>query len=174
MLAAASVGDVTLLAAAFAVGRAGRESRAGPAVTAGVGALLAAAAVVVRWRTPSLELLAGAQAVLGPAGWVGPAPAAAAAWCAAAAFVLGAGPVGGRGGELAPVPVGTARAVAAGLAATAVVAGPGPTEGVWLRVAAAVGAVGLAWVAGRLLPPWPAAAAALGAGAAALALAGVA
>ena len=52
-----------------------------------------------RWGSTSLEALSGAQAVLGPAGWVGPRTAAAASWLAAAAVLLAATralDVGGR------------------------------------------------------------------------------
>ncbi|HUF33638.1 MAG TPA: hypothetical protein VMN58_10585 [Acidimicrobiales bacterium] len=45
-------------------------------------------AVSVRWGSSSLSGLAGAQAVLGPAGLVGSRPAVASAWLAATALVL--------------------------------------------------------------------------------------
>lgn len=42
-----------------------------------------------RWGSTSLAALAGNQAVLGPAGWVGPSRAATGSWLAAAALVVG-------------------------------------------------------------------------------------
>lgn len=101
---------------------------------------LAAAAVVVRWGTTSLEAVAGAQGVLGPAALAGPALAALSQLCAATAIVL-----------LAP---GWAwGAVAAGSAAAFVAAGPGGAGGAPVRLLATVVAVGLALLA-RHLPSW--------------------
>ena len=48
-----------------------------------------------RWGSTSLDALAGAQAVLGPAGFVGPTAAAAGSWLAAVANVLSPPPEGG-------------------------------------------------------------------------------
>lgn len=123
------------------------------AVLAGVAALdawagtVAVAAVVVglaRFGTTSLSGLAGVQAVLGPAAFVGPALGAAASVLAAAACVLAA-PAGRRGwlfGALAGlVAVGPA-AVDAGDAA--------------LRVAGLALGVGLVEAVGRRWPTRPA------------------
>jgi hypothetical protein len=105
-------------------------------------ALLVAGAALLRFGSSSLDALAGAQAVLGPGGVVGPARAAASTWLAAGALVLGAP------GGLSAVPFG--------LAAGALVAGPAPRTpfDVLLRLGAALLAGGLAWMAGRWLPPW--------------------
>ena len=155
-VAAGSTGDTLLLGVLLGVA-AGR-------VAAGVAAVLALASVLVRWGSPSLEALAGAQAVLGPAGTVGSTAAAASAWCAAAALVLAAPRVQAawwwRVAVVAPF----------GISAAAVVLGAGPGGLLWLRLAASVGAALLALVV-TLLPRPPVAAFALAAGAAALGLA---
>lgn len=80
VLAVLSRGDVIVLAALLAL-----AAWRLPAVAAAVPALLATA---WRWGSTSLEALAGAQAVIGPAGWTGPTPAAVSSWLAAAALVL--------------------------------------------------------------------------------------
>ena len=59
-----------------------------PVAAAAVAAALAATAW--RWSSSSLEDIAGAQAVLGPAGWVGPALGAAGSGLAALAVLLAA------------------------------------------------------------------------------------
>jgi hypothetical protein len=131
VLGAASRGEVVvlgLLLAALAL----RPTT----VLAVAGALLASS---WRWGSTSLEALAGAQAVLGPAGGVGPTAAAAGAWLGAAALVLALG--------RRPDPV---RALPAGIAAAAVLAGPGPGGDVPIRVIVAVGAAAAAWGLGRL------------------------
>lgn len=111
-----------------------------PVAAAAAGAALVAASW--RWGSTSLEAIAGAQAVLGPAGLVGPHRAAVASWLAAGAVVL-ASPAGrfGRVGSALP-------ALASGTAAAVVVAGPAPGGDVWIRVVAAVLATALAAGAG--------------------------
>lgn len=131
VLAVLSRGDVVVLAALLAL-----AAWHLPAVGAVVPALLASA---WRWGSTSLDALAGAQAVLGPAGWTGPAAAAASAWLAAVAVVLA---VSGR----LPRPPSLVLAVATGATAAVVVAGPAPGGAVWVRVLATVVATGLALV----------------------------
>jgi hypothetical protein len=170
-VAAASAGDVAVLAAALALAHAGGRPRPGPASAAAVAVALAGASVVLRWGSSSLTALAGAQAVLGPAGWVGPPRAAASSWCAAAALVLATPPVADRTGGRVGVLLGAGRALASGLAAAAVVAGPGPWAFAGVRVPASAVAVLAAWLAGRALPRWAGPGAGLCAGVAAVVLA---
>jgi len=91
VLAALSRGDAVVLAAGLAIA----TWRPLPVLSlAG-----AAAASSWRWGSSSLEAWAGAQAVLGPAGWVGPSTAAAASWAAGVAVLLAASrPLPGVGG----------------------------------------------------------------------------
>ena len=134
LMAATSVGDVLLVAVALAVVAAD--------VVVGAGVLLAAASVVIRWGSSSLGALAGNQAVLGGAGWSGSIAAAASAGCAA-------------GAVLVATPPGVLPALAFGLGAATVVAGPGIGGAVGVRVAASIVGVGVAWLLGRLAsPPW--------------------
>lgn len=118
-----------------------------------------------RWGSTSLDALAGAQAVLGPAGIVGPATAASASWLAAIAILLSVPAhvggmrdrnwapgapdvpsgwlssfVGGNGvpGRAPGAPNPLISSVAVGAAAAAVVAGPGPGGDLWVRVVATV------------------------------------
>ena len=86
----------------------------------------ALASAAWRWGSASLEDVAGAQAVLGPAGWVDPPMAAAGSWLAALALVLVS--------PALPPRVGW---VAAGASAAVVVAGPGPGD-LWVRALAVV------------------------------------
>ena len=82
LLAVLSRGDAVVLALVLAVA----VWRPLPAA-----ALVAAlAASSWRWGSTSMEALAGDQAVLGPAGWVGPGAAAAGSWLAAVALVVAA------------------------------------------------------------------------------------
>lgn len=118
VLALTSRGDVVVLAAALAV------ATWRPLAALSVAAVLTS--VAWRWGSTALEDVAGAQAVLGPAGWVGPTLAAAGSWLAAAALVL-----------LAPALPRPAGWVVVGAAAAVVVAGPGPGE-VWVRAVATV------------------------------------
>jgi hypothetical protein len=158
-VAAGSSGDTLLLGVLLGLA-AGR-------VAAGVAAVLALSSVLIRWGSPSLEALAGAQAVLGPAGTVGTTAAAASAWCAASALVLAAPRPDAR------LPWRIVAVAPFGIAAAAVVLGAGPGGLLWLRVVASVGAVVLALTI-TLLPRRLTVAAALGAGAAAVVLAMVA
>jgi hypothetical protein len=117
------------------------------------------AASAWRWSSTALEDIAGAQAVLGPAGAVDPASAAVAAWLGALAIVLAtpnlleawlfekadAGAISRdappwlRQG-LAWLPAG-----AFGASAATVVAGPAVSDDLWIRVAATIVAIALAW-----------------------------
>lgn len=128
--AVASRGDVLLLGVVLGVG-------AG-SVVAGAAGVLAGVAVLVRWGSPSLGALAGAQAVLGPAGTTGSAAAAASAWCAASALVLVVRPLAPDPGGARWLRVGVvlASTVPFGLAAADVVAGPGPGGSLATRVVA--------------------------------------
>ena len=115
---------------------------AGDVLAGGVGALVALACLV-RLGSSSLPALAGAQAVLGPAGLSVSAAAASSAWLSAAAL-------------LAAAPAGIA-GLAFGAAAGAVVAGPAPgtPAGLGVRVAAGAAGAGLAWLAGARLARRP-------------------
>jgi hypothetical protein len=154
-----------------------------PVAAAAAGAALVAASW--RWGSTSLEAIAGAQAVLGPAGVVGPDRAAAACWLAAGAIVL-ASP--GRRAEAGGGSARQARAgahnlvarlarglpaAASGAAAAVVVAGPAPGGDVWVRVVAAPVGVALAAAVAAVRgrggrSPWVADGLALAAGGAAL------
>lgn len=147
VLAVLSRGDVVVLAALLAL-----AAWHLPAVGAVVPALLASA---WRWGSTSLDALAGAQAVIGPAGWTGPKAAAASAWLAAVALVLavpGRRPRlttegGGTGGPSAALDASNlVLAIATGATAAVVIAGPAPGGAVWVRVLATVVATGLAFV----------------------------
>ena len=132
-----------------------------------------------RWGSTSLDALAGAQAVLGPAGFVGPTTAAAASWLAAVAILVSSAPAPAHVGGMrsperataAPNPLlarlttrvggmrGPERAtdapnlrlssVAAGAGAAVVVAGPAAGGDLWIRVLAIVVASGAALLIGR-------------------------
>jgi hypothetical protein len=178
VLAVLSRGDGLVLAVLLAAG-AWRPLALGATVPALV-------AATWRWGSSSLEALAGAQAVLGPAGWVGPPRSAAASWLAALALVLAAPAalqrVGGRTARWARAGApnlgrsgALLLAAATGTAAAAVVAGPAPGGDVWVRVVAGALATGLAALVGALRrrsPRWSLAldAAAIAAGVAALVL----
>ena len=138
-LAVTSTGSMVL--AALLVGVAARDRRSAGA------ALLAVVATAIRFRTATFDDLAGIQSVLGPAGTVGPVTAAASAWLAATAVVLAARPLTRPS---LPAPTGrldqlrdATPAVACGLFAAALVAGPGPSD-LGVRVLASVVGVGLA------------------------------
>lgn len=113
-----------------------------PLAAAAAGAGLIAASW--RWGSTSLEAIAGAQAVLGPAGLVEPASAATASWLAASALVLVTGRLRAPGAGPAPRALHALSAAATGAAAAVVVAGPAPGGDVWVRVLAGVLATGLA------------------------------
>jgi hypothetical protein len=131
VLAGTSRGD-SLVLGVLVVLLAGRPT----ALVAVGGAFVASA---WRWGDSSLEALAGAQAVLGPAGGVGPAPAAAGAWLAAAALVAAA--------ARRPHPL---EAAALGAAAAAVLAGPAPGGDLPVRVIVALGVAGASFGLGHL------------------------
>src|SRR5207253_8473229 len=129
--------------------------------------------VALRWGSSSLGAVAGAQAVLGPAGWTGSAAAVASAWTAAAAVVL-ASPgerVPGLPRWLGPL----AAAVPFGLVTAVVAVGPGPGGAVRLRVVASIVGTAAVMAVGRIDGDWLTAArprAAVGLGVAALVLGG--
>jgi hypothetical protein len=131
LLATASRGDALVLGLLLVA--LGLAPTTGAAVA---GALVASS---WRWGTTSLEALAGAQAVLGPAGGVGSSASAAGSWLAAGAIVLALG--------RRPDPV---RAVPAGIAAAALLAGPAPGGDVPIRVFVALGAAAAAFGIGHL------------------------
>lgn len=120
-----------------------------------VGLRVAASAVVLaviasswRWGSTSLEALSGAQAVLGPAGGVGPATAALGSWLAGVAILFALARPTEVEGWFGAVEV--ARAAAAGVAVSAVLAGPAPGGDLLARAVVGLGvsaaAVGLAMV----------------------------
>jgi hypothetical protein len=140
-LALAGAGHLFVLGGLVAlVGR----SRAGAAA-----ALLAVTAVLVRWSGPSLAAAAGNQAVLGPAVVVGSTAAAVSSLLAATAVVL-----------LAPRP--PVLAVAVGIVAGAIAAGPELPHELGVRAAGIAVGVAAALVA-RWVPLRHPAAAALAA-----------
>lgn len=150
VLAALSRGDAIVLAALLLIA----VSR--PLALAVVPALLAAS---WRFASTSLEAVAGAQAVLGPAGLVGPVRAAAASWLAATALVLctpawaglRTGPTAAPARALQAIGGVTGLTAAAlGAAAAAVVAGPSLQGDWWVRVLATGLAVALGLGVGRL------------------------
>ena len=167
MLAASSRGDAVVLVVALAL--------AAGSVLATVALIGALAGVVLRWGSSSLGAVAGAQAVLGPAGWTGGAAAVASAWAAAVAIVLAspADAVPGLPSWVAP----TATAAPFGLVAALVAVGPGPGGALALRVVASVVATAAVVALGRTRRPQLTAArarVAVGLGAAALVLGGLA
>ena len=137
LMALTSSGDVLLLGVLLGVAAAD--------VVVGAAAVGVGLAVLGRWGTSSLAALAGGQAVIGAAGATGPAVLAASAWCGAAALVLTA-------------PARPVAALAFGLAAADVVAGPavvsvhGGGTKLAIRVAASLVAVLVAWHAGSQVP----------------------
>ncbi len=135
VLALSSRGDVLVLAAALGV----VAARPLPAVALGV----ALVATGWRWGSTGLEDIAGAQAVLGPAGWVAPARAAVAAWLAAGVVVLTT-PAWSEGSSPAPGWRRWLVVAASGASAAVVVAGPAPGGDLWVRPLAVVVALGLA------------------------------
>ena len=131
-LAISSRGDALLLVIVLGL-LAADSARAVGVAGALVGSML-------RWGTTSLGAIAGAQAVLGPAGWTGSGIAVASAWVGAAALVV-ATPVS------PPTHVGLLAAAAPfGLAAGLVVVGPGPGGALPLRVIVALALITLAAV----------------------------
>ena len=145
VLAVLSRGDVLVLAALLVI------AAWRPWALAVVPAMLASA---WRWGSTSLDALAGAQAVLGPAGFVGPAAAAAASWLAAAA-VLASVPAARVGGMDVPnrdadAPNLVLGPLAVGAAAAAIVAGPAAGGELWIRLVATVVAAAAALAIARL------------------------
>jgi hypothetical protein len=157
VVALVSRGDVVVLAVLLGL--------AAASAIAGAAAAVALGAATVRWGTSSLGAIAGDQAVLGVAGATGSSAAIASAWIAAVALLLAVPPrpsVAGWRGRVHAVPFG--------LAAAAVVAGPGPGGDLAWRVAASAVLVAVAcWSApiGHRLRP----VVALGAGCIAVGLA---
>ena len=135
-LAAGSRGDVAVLAVLLAFG-AGRRT---PAFASAV----ALCAVMVRWGSTSLRAIAGAQAVLGPAGWTGSNAAVVSSWLAALALVGAARPLRRDWSW-----VGIAGVVPFAVAAADVVAGPSLGGALALRVVATVIGLAAALVASR-------------------------
>jgi len=157
-MAISSRGDVVVLALLLGFGAMRRAS--------GVAIALALTASLVRWGSPSLGAIAGAQAVLGPAGWTGSAAAVASAWLAAVALLLAAVPLSRANNLvlalwLAPFAI----------AAADVSVGPAPGGALPLRVVASVVAMAaaVALARWRSLPTI-----AIGCGALALLCAGIA
>jgi hypothetical protein len=133
-MALSSTGDVLLLAVLLGVAAAD--------VAVGAAAALGGLAVLGRFGSTSLAALAGAQHVVGAAGTTGPVALAGAMWCAALAFALGS-----RGELLV--------AVACGLSAANVVAGPAvhSADALAIRTASSLVAVTFAWYVGGWVPP---------------------
>ncbi|MEY2434686.1 MAG: hypothetical protein QOC92_4411 [Acidimicrobiaceae bacterium] len=129
-LAVLSRGDVIVLALLLGFGAGRRMS--------GLASAAALLAALVRWGSPSLGAIAGAQAVLGPAGWTGSAAAVASAWFAAVALVLAATPLFKKNVVLVALSVAPFA-----VAAADVVVGPAPGGALALRVLASVIAIGL-------------------------------
>ncbi len=157
VLALTSRGDVVLLAVLLGFGAARR--------TSALACAAALSAALVRWGSPGLGAIAGAQAVVGPAGWTGSNVAVASSWLAASALLLAAVPLDDerlavRALSVAPFAV----------AAADVVVGPAPGGALALRAAATVLACGLAFALTRWRRwPWLA----VGVGVLALVTAGV-
>ncbi len=137
VLALTSTGSVVVAAVLFGVANRSRWS--------GLAALLATAAVAVRFASVGFDDLAGAQSVLGAAGAVGPSLAAASSWLAAVAVLLavrGAVP-GATESPGSAVARTWLIAIAGGALAATIVAGPGADD-LWLRIASTVIASGVA------------------------------
>ena len=139
LLAALSRGDALVLALLLALA----AWRPLPAVAI-VSALVATA---WRWSSTALEDIAGAQAVLGPAGLVDPPAAAVAAWLGAVAVLLATPdlrlpPEEDPGGRWARRVVIGVPVLAHAATAAVIVAGPSVGGAVWARLlAVAVGMV---------------------------------
>jgi len=136
VLAVSSRGDVFVLALVLSLG-VGRRASA-------FAASVALISVMVRWGSPSLAAIAGAQAVLGPAGWTGSRAAVASAWLAAIA-VIGATR---RGPRLLSLASGVSVAPFA-VAAADVVAGPSIGGEIGWRVVATIVAFAVALIVSR-------------------------
>lgn len=136
-VAVLSRGDVVVLALLLGFGAGRRLS--------GLASLTALTAALVRWGSPSLGSIAGAQAVLGPAGWTGSAAAVASAWLGALALVLAAVPLARTSTVVIALSVSPFA-----IAAADVVVGPAPGGALVLRVLASA----IALVATTLLARW--------------------
>src|SRR5260221_277984 len=141
-LAATSRGDVVVLALLLGFGAGRRWS--------GLAAAAALGAALVRWGSPALGAIAGAQAVLGPAGWTGSPAAVASAWLGALALVLAAAPLD------SPHPIAVAASVAPfSIAPTDVAVGPAPGGALAPRLLATAAALVLTTaLARRRSMPW--------------------
>jgi len=144
LLAALSRGDALVLAALLALA-AWRPLPAAAIVTA-------LAATAWRWSSAALEDIAGAQAVLGPAGVVEPPSAAAAAWLGAIAVLLATPDLplaleAEPGGRVARGAIWWLPVLAHAATAAVIVAGPSVGGEVWTRLVAV--AVGCGLVAAR-------------------------
>jgi hypothetical protein len=157
-LAVTSRGDVVVLALLLGFGAGRRVS--------GLASAAALAAALVRWGSPALGAIAGAQAVLGPAGWTGSSAAVASAWLGALALVLAAVSL-----DRASTAVTALSVAPFAIAATDVVVGPAAGGALGLRVLASVVVLGVTTVLARRrsMPTL-----ALGSGALALLCAGIA
>ncbi len=122
-------------------------------VAAGVTGVLVAVSVAGRWGLASLVALAGGQAVVGAAGWSGSPAMVLSSWAAAAAVVLACPR---RPKAKGAAPASLPGAVACGLFAAALVAGPAggwsSTSVVALRVVASVLGTAATLVVARILP----------------------
>ena len=134
-MAATSTGDVLVVGVLLGL-------VAGDAVVGAVG-VVAALATLARWSSSSLTAVAGGQAVLGAAGWTGPPALVMSSWAAAAAVILVS-------------PPGRPPALAFGLVAAGMVAGPALGDGsvadVVVRLSASAAGVAAAWLAVRAVP----------------------
>jgi hypothetical protein len=101
---------------------------------------------MLRWGTTSLGAIAGAQAVLGPAGWTGSSIAVASAWTGAAALVLAAPSAPRTERSTSSLPVRLAIVAPFGLAAGVLAVGPAPGGPLPLRAIAALIAIALSAV----------------------------
>jgi hypothetical protein len=157
-LAVTSRGHVVVLALLLGFGAGRRMS--------GVASAAALAAALVRWGSPALGAIAGAQAVLGPAGWTGSSAAVASAWLGALALVLAAVSL-----DKTSTVVTFLSVAPFAVAAADVVVGPAPGGALALRVLASLCAL----TATTLLARWrPIPVVAMGSGALALLCAGIA
>jgi hypothetical protein len=149
LLAALSRGDALVLAALLALA-AWRPLPAVAVVTALVG-------TAWRWSSTALEDIAGAQAVLGPAGLVDPPAAAVAAWLGALAVLLATPdlrlpPEEDPGGRWARWVVTGVPVLAHAATAAVIVAGPSIGGDVWARLLAVVVGVGAVVAVRRWVP----------------------
>jgi hypothetical protein len=137
VLGATSRGDIVVLAVLLAVASASHQR----ALAVG----MACTAALVRWGSSSLGAIAGAQAVLGPAGWTGDAAAVTASWLTAVALVccVPVWPAEATRGRVRHVSVLVASAPFA-IAAADLTVGPAPGGAVVARLIASLVAVAIA------------------------------